>query len=84
MIKKQLILRYKIIKKEKRIMSKPYKLPPTYEVNELDYEQKVNYKLRIFETIFPEKCHITVINTDIVIDKVLKDVDYIYEELTKN
>lgn len=51
------------------------------EIDELNYEQKVKYKLRIFETIFPEKC----LNStpDIVINKILKDVDYIYKELTK-
>lgn len=58
-----------------------HKLPPRYEVDELDYEQKVNYKLRIFETIFPMECQ--NVYADIVIDKVLKDVDHIYEELSK-
>ena len=48
---------------------------------ELDYEQKFKYKLRIFETIFPEKCLNAV--PDNIINKVLKDVDHIYEELTK-
>lgn len=62
-------------------MSISPKLPPTYEVDELDYEQKVNYKLRIFETIFPEKC--LNVTPDSVINKVLEKVDYIYEELTK-
>lgn len=64
-------------------MSKPYKLPPMGEVDELDYEQKVNYKLRIFETIFPKwECSNVYANFDI--DKVLYEVDHIYEELTKN
>ena len=47
----------------------------------LDYKQRVDYKMRIFETIFPEKA----LNAydDTVIDKVLKDVDHIYKELTK-
>lgn len=47
----------------------------------LNYEQKVNYKMRIFETIFPEKCQCAY--ADVVINKVLKDVEHIYEELTK-
>ena len=65
-------------------MSNPYKLPPKYEVDELDYEQKVNYKLRIFETIFPENvCDDLSWRVDTVIDKILKNVDHIYEELTK-
>lgn len=59
----------------------PSKLPPTHEVDELDYDQKVNYKLRIFETIFPEKCQNAY--SDIIINKVLMDVNHIYEELTK-
>lgn len=62
-------------------MSRSPKLPPKYEVDELNYEQKVNYKLRIFETIFPAKCQNAYADT--VIDKVLKVVDHIYEELTK-
>lgn len=51
------------------------------EADELNYKQKVKYKLRIFETIFPEKC----LNStpDIVINKILKDVEHIYKELTK-
>lgn len=61
-------------------MSKPYKLPPIGEIDELDYEQKVNYKLRIFETIFQKECQ----NDHADIDKVLEEVDHIYEELTKN
>lgn len=48
---------------------------------ELDYEQKVNYKWRIFEMIFPKDYF--SLKSDIVINKILKDVDHIYEELTK-
>lgn len=59
----------------------PSKLPPAYEVDELDYEQKVNYKLRIFETIFPKEYNILC--ADSIIDKILKNVNHIYEELTK-
>lgn len=63
-------------------MSISPKLPPTYEVDELDYEQKVNYKFRIFELVCREAC----LNNchDVAIDKILERVDHIYEELTKN
>lgn len=48
---------------------------------ELDYEQKVNYKWKIFETL----CRDMDLNRcdDAVIDKILERVDHIYEELTK-
>ena len=66
-----------------KTMPVPFSRPieRTYTNDELDYEQKVNYKLRIFETIFPEKAQNAY--DDNVIYKVLKDVDFIYEVLTK-
>ena len=56
-------------------------LPPKIEFNRLNYEQKDNYKLRIFETICQDAnltgCH------DVFINKMLERVEHIYEELTK-
>lgn len=53
----------------------------TYEVDELDYEQKVDFKWRIFEFI----CRDVLLNTchDVAINKLLEKVDHIYKEITK-
>lgn len=51
------------------------------EVNELSYEQKVNYKWRIFETIYRD-ANLNIWN-DVVMDKILEKTEHIYEELTK-
>lgn len=47
----------------------------------LDYEKMVEYKVRIFETVFPEKAQGAY--ADNVIDKVLKDVNKIYDNLSQ-